>query len=81
MDEDLVLGLYVLLLLLTGGLLVLFARRLRGRGGPPGAPRLLLGNFLVLLFLLSLGALGGKIYYRFFCDTTDGLGYTKVNQR
>ena len=81
MDEDLVLGLYLLLPLIIGGLLVFFARRLRARGDPPGAPRLLLGNFLVLLFLLSLGVLGGEIYYRFFCDTTDGLGYTKVNQR
>ena len=81
MDEDLVLGLYVLLPVLIGGLLVLFAQGLRARNAPAGVLRLVLGNALVLLLLLSLSVLGGEIYYRFFCDTTDGLGYTKVNQR
>jgi hypothetical protein len=81
MDEDLVLGLYALLPILIGGTLALFAQRVRARKGPPGAFRLVVGNVLVLLFLLALSALGGEIYYRFFCDTTDGLGYTKINQR
>jgi lysophospholipase L1-like esterase len=81
MDEDLVLGLYLLLPLVSGGLLALFAQSMRARRGPPGIARLVLGNFLVLLFLLSFGVLGGEIYYRFFCDTTDALGYTKINQR
>ena len=81
MDEDLVLGLYVLLPVVIGGALVLFAQRLRARSSPPGALRLVVGNLLVLLLLLSLSVLVGEIYYRFFCDTTDGLGYTKINQR
>jgi lysophospholipase L1-like esterase len=81
MDEDLVLGLYVLLPILIGGTILLFAQRVRARPGPPGALRLILGNVLVLLLLLSLSMLGGEIYYRSFCDTTDGLGYTKINQR
>lgn len=81
MDEDLVLGLYLLLVPLSGGLLVLFAQYLRARKGLAGWPRLLLGNLLVLLTLLALGLAGGEIYYRFFCDTTDGLGFTKVSER
>ncbi|HVM50478.1 MAG TPA: SGNH/GDSL hydrolase family protein [Candidatus Acidoferrum sp.] len=81
MDEDLVLGLYVLLPLVIGGLLVLLAQGLRARTRPPGTLRLISGNLLVLLLLLSLGVLGGEIYYRFFSDTTDSLGYTKLNQR
>jgi lysophospholipase L1-like esterase len=81
MDEDLVLGLYVLLVVVTGGVLALFVQRVRARPGPAGLVRLVSGNLLVLLVLLSLGILGGEVYYRFFCDTTDGLGYTKLNQR
>jgi lysophospholipase L1-like esterase len=81
MDEDLVLGFYVLLPILIGGVLFAFAQRLRARTGPPGALRLVVGNLLVLLLLLSLSVAGGEVYYRFFCDTTDGLGYTKVNER
>jgi hypothetical protein len=79
MEDDLVLGLYSLLVLLSGGLLVLFGRQMRKRGGFPGWPRLLLGNLLVLLVLLALGLLGGEIYYRFIYDATDSLDYTKVS--
>ena len=81
MDENLVLGLFLLLPALCGGLLVLFARRLRARPGPSGWPRLLLGNLLVLLALLALGLAAGEIYCRFLCDSTDALGCTKLNER
>ena len=81
MDEDLVLGLFLLLVLLSGGSLVLLARRLRARGGRAGWPQVLLGNLLVLLVLLSLGLLGGELYYRFLYDATDSLDYTKVSVR
>ena len=81
MDDNLVLGLYLLLALLSGGLVVLFARHLRARAGPAGWPRLVLGNLLVLLVLLAVGLLGGEVYYRFMYDTTDSLDYTKVSVR
>jgi len=43
--------------------------------------RLVFGNTLVLLFLLSCILPGGEIYYRFFVDTTDSLGFTKICER
>ena len=81
MDEDLVLGLFLLVLAASGGLLWLFACQVRGKGARAGWGRLLAGNLLVLLFLLGLASVTGEIYYRFFCDRTDSLGYTKINQR
>ena len=81
MDENLVLGLYLLLALLSGGLVALLARHVRARGGPPGWARLLLGNLLVLFALLALGLLGGEVYYRFVYDATDSLEYNKVSVR
>ena len=81
MGENLVLGLYLLLVLLSGGLVVLFAQYLRARGGPAGRCRLILGNLLVLLTLLALGLLAGEVYYRFIYDATDSLDYTKVSVR
>ena len=81
MDEDLVLGLFLLVLVASGGLLWLFARQVRGNHAQAGWTRLVLGNLLVLLFLLALSTVVGEVYYRFFRDTTDSLAYTKVSQR
>ena len=81
MEDNLVLGLYVLLPLIGGGLLVRFARHLKTLSGPPGWPRLLLGNLLLLSTLLALLLLGGELYYRFIYDATDSLDYTKVSVR
>ena len=60
---------------------MVFAQRVRGRGVPVRWLNLACGNLLVLLFLLSLGALGGEVYYRFVYDTTDSLAYSKVSKR
>src|ERR1035441_7369665 len=81
MDDNLVLGLYLLLVLLSGGLVMLFARHRRARGGTAGWSRLLLGMLLVLLLLLTLGLVGGEVYYRFVYDAPDSLDYTKVSVR
>ena len=86
MQENLVLGLYLLLLLLSGGLLVLFFRRLSQQASrnPQRVLRftqLALGNLLVLATLLCLGLLAGEVYYRFIYDATDSLDYTKVSVR
>ncbi len=72
---------FVFLPLLFGGGLLLFARRTDRSGQPVRWPRLVMGNLLVLLFLVSFLPPAGEIYYRFFYDTTDALYYTKVSQR
>jgi hypothetical protein len=41
--------------------------------------RLLAGNILVLMFLLSLCCAMGEIYYRFIHDTTDAYGLTRTS--
>jgi lysophospholipase L1-like esterase len=81
MDENLVMGLFLALPCALAALLVAFARRLRSRGTRIGWARLVLGNLLVLFFLLSLLLVGGEGYYRFGYDTTDSLNYTKVSKR
>ena len=59
----------------------IFFRYNRCCGLPAGWSRLLIGNGLVLLALLSLTLAAGEIYFRFFYDTTDSIAYTKVAQR
>ncbi|MCH7989482.1 MAG: hypothetical protein IID46_10105 [Planctomycetes bacterium] len=43
--------------------------------------RLLLGNMLLLLFLVSLVLLSGEIYVRFYYDTTESFGLSKTTRR
>jgi hypothetical protein len=43
--------------------------------------RLVIGNGLMLCFLMSTLFVVAESYYRFFYDTTDSLSYTKVSQR
>lgn len=43
--------------------------------------RLLLGNLLVLFLAISLAALIGEIYLRFFYDSTDSFALTKTSRR
>jgi len=81
MDEDFVLGLFVLILVVIGTMLRLFAAHNWGNHLQSSWTRLIVGNFLVLLFLLALSLVTGEIYYRFFYDTTDSVAYTKVSQR
>jgi lysophospholipase L1-like esterase len=81
MDEDLALGLFVLVLAASGGLLWVFASNTRANRAETGWARLVVGNSLVLSFLLALLSVGGEIYYRFLYDTSDSLDYTKVSQR
>src|ERR1019366_4023568 len=81
MDDNLVLGLYLLLLLLSGGMVVLFDRHRRARGGKAGWVRAVPGHLLLHLLLLTLALLGGEVYYRFVYDATDSLDYTKVSVR
>jgi len=81
MGENLVL---VFLLVVPGvsgwGLWRLY-RRVYRREAPNDWRRVLLGNLLLLSFLLSSVALGGEVYFRFLYDSTDSLLFSKVSQR
>lgn len=44
------------------------------------AVRLIAGNALVLLLVMSPAVAAGEIYYRFCFDSTDAFGMTRVNQ-
>jgi len=65
----------------VGWALVVFARRQKKMKRPARWPLLILGNALVFVFLASLLLLGAETYFRFFYDTTDSLGYTRVCQK
>ena len=53
-------------------------------GGKPAAMewgRLVLINFTVLISLLLVLLAGGEVYYRYFCDSTDSFGLSRVTKR
>src|SRR6267154_928552 len=81
MSEALVFVLFLLLPFSLGGLIVGFVRHARNRGTQVSWGRLVLGNLLGLLFLLSLLFVAGEAYYRFVYDTTDAMDYTNVSDR
>jgi hypothetical protein len=81
MGENLVLGLFFCVPVIAAGYLALLVRRQGGIARLPRWPRILLINSLVFLFFLGLLCFSSEIYYRFFCDTTDSLLYTKTSQR
>ena len=80
-QENLALGLFAAAPVLSFGLLMVFVRRLKRSGRPPGWRRLLAGNALVFLCLATPLLLAGEIYFRFLYDTTDSLAYTRVSER
>jgi hypothetical protein len=59
----------------------LIYRRTKGLGRPAGWARIIAGNLLLLVFLLSTALLLGETYFRFFVDTTDSLGFTRISER
>jgi len=59
----------------------LVLRVVRGSPSLGGWKRLIVGNGLVLLFLVSTGLLCGELYYRFVYDSPDSLDGTKVSVR
>jgi len=79
--DSVALGMFLLLPLASGMALVLFGRDVKRRSGPITRGRLIAGNVLGVLFLLSLLFIGGEAYYRFFYDTTDAMACTKVCER
>lgn len=71
----------VLLPLVGSALLIWLGRRPRRHRDRHGALRLVGGNLLVLGVLLSILLLGCECYYRFWYDTTDSFGLSRVTQR
>ena len=65
-------------------LLFMFRRFFRRNRQKPTARRtlrLIIGNTLIGLLMLSIAVLGGEVYYRFYYDETDSFGLTKVTTR
>ncbi len=60
---------------------VLLVYCLRSYGDERSWSSLIIGNFLVFVFLLAIVFVIAESYYRFIYDTTDSLGYTKVSRR
>ncbi|MCX5660979.1 MAG: hypothetical protein NTW19_14840 [Planctomycetota bacterium] len=82
MEEDLVLGGFIAAPLLGILAIHLFFKRLRRTPGQPvGWLRLVAGNVLILAVGCSMVLLAGECYCRFFVDTTDAYGRSKINQR
>jgi len=61
--------------------LIYFAKRLRRMGRPPAPLQLIVGNVLVFGTLAGLTCTAAETYFRFFYDTTDSLGSTRVSER
>src|SRR5262245_37366737 len=70
---------FLLVPLVLGGAATLFFRRRKHSKQSPGLVNLLVGNTLILLFLLSLIFLAFETYYRFICDQTDAMADTLVS--
>lgn len=79
-SEDVFLVALVGLLLFWGACLYLFWGRFRLHRGS-GFLRLIAGNLLILLMLLSLGLLLGEAYFRWFYNTTEAAALTKTTHR
>jgi lysophospholipase L1-like esterase len=80
-EENLTFALFLAAPVVSFGLLIAFGRRVKGSKVPIGWGRLVVGNALVLLCLATPVLLVGETYFRFFCDTTDSLAYTRISER
>ena len=80
-EENLTFALFLAAPVVSFGLLMAFGRRVKGSKVPIGWGRLVVGNALVLLCLATPVLLVGETYFRFFCDTTDSLAYTRISER
>jgi len=85
MGENIVLALFVATPVLIGIQLFRLARRSKRRLSKgktkTSCTSLVLGNFVVLLFLLSSGLLTGEVYFRFLYDSTDSVNFSRVSRR
>lgn len=76
--ENLVLIGFALLPLAFAGAVFAFFRR---TDGAPSVGRLVAGNLLILLLLVSLALPIGEVYFRYFYDATESFGFSKVGNR
>jgi hypothetical protein len=79
MQENLVLCLFLSLPLLSG--LALLAILRARKPAPARLFQIVSFNLALTVFLLGSLLAGGEIYYRFLCDRTDALDFTKVSER
>jgi hypothetical protein len=80
-DDSLVYALFLLLPLLSGGLLLRLVRSWGHAGRPRKGPLVVWANLVLSIFLLSLGLAAAETWYRVVLDTTDSFGRTRINQR
>jgi hypothetical protein len=78
--DNLTFGLFLALPFLTTIALTGFFKKVKSIQ-PVGWRRLVLGNALALIFFLSTLLLLAEIRFRFFMDTTDSIGFTKLSER
>lgn len=82
MQENILLTLFTILPFVTGYLVFLFfSRTAVKRKLSAQWLKIIIGNLLVLLFLISLFVLAAECYYRFVYDTTESFGLTKTTKR
>jgi hypothetical protein len=78
--DNLTLATFILVPILAAVALKMFFRK--GKSiQPSGWGRLAIGNGLVFVLLLSSLVSVAEIRFRFFMDTTDSLGFTKISER
>jgi hypothetical protein len=81
MSDNLVFGLFCTVPLLSGTALAFIAYWLRHQRVRATWGLVVTGNGLACLFLVSVVFVAGEAYYRYFYDTTDANGYTRVCER
>ena len=80
--DNVLLTIFVLLpVLMAWGGYAFFIKFKVHRGESSRGLRLIGGNLIVLILLLSIVLLGGELYYRFMVDQTDAMGLGRGNRR
>lgn len=72
---------FLLLPVLSGGLLLALVRSWARAGRPKRGAVVIWANFVLFVFLLSLVLAAAETWFRFAVDTTDSFGRMRINQR
>lgn len=81
LGDNLTLAAFIAIPCLAAMALRRFFRKTDSTSRSVGWRRLVAGNLLVLVLLLSALLLLAEVWFRFFIDTTDSLGFTKISER